>query len=127
MPFLYDTYGGGTAILKMSWGIDPLLVKGMGLELSPTNKRFFISNEAGTSINYLNWPTYEDVTAYIIRVQNSPSEGKIYVYINGELLGTMDCPDSTAMDVGYLSFASKKSGSSQNWLQLYSLYFSIQP
>lgn len=123
--FSGDIYSTGS--LLMNFGFTPTEFSkiGVGLEINNTNKRFYASNADGSTLAHLNWTTYEDATPYVIRIQNIASEDKVYIYINGELLGTITLPAPSASDVGHIIFASKRSGATGGVIELYNLFFSL--
>ena len=85
----------------LRWGAVDANFWGVGLKIVNNVASFFLTKESGISVATLSWPSYTDTTPYIVRIQNVASESKIYVYINGELLGTMDT--STVTDTDPLS------------------------
>lgn len=127
ITFNADLWNTGEVLLNFGWGGTGFVKKGVGLELNQTNKRFYITDTDGNNISYLSWPTFSDADTYIIRIHNVPSENKVNIFINGELLGYLVWPDLEDSDAGHFTFASGKTGSYGGELNVLSLFFTIPP
>lgn len=101
-------------------------LNGMGLEVDNQTARFFAGNSDGTTVNYLSWPTYEGNVTYVVRLHNVPADGVVNVYINGELLGTLEWPSSYA-DAGRIEMRANSDAGYGNALYVRSLYFAQLP
>jgi len=99
-----DTYNGGRFKASCGYNYGSMSESGMGFEIINSVAKFYVSKEDFSSKTYLSWPTYEDVTDYIIRLQYVASTGLVSVYINGELLGTLTFPDTSAGDALVIEF-----------------------
>jgi hypothetical protein len=124
--FQGDLYSSGSILINFGFTPSVFVKNGVGLELTATNKRFFCTDAGGANPVYLLFPTYDDITPFVIRIQNIAQEGKMYVYINGQLLGTMIPHDPTAQDSSTIVFAGKRSSTSGGNIDLYNLFFSLQ-
>lgn len=69
--------------------------KGFGFQIIAGVFKFFASNEAVDTFNYLQFEQFEPLTTYIIRMHYSPVDGKILCYVDGELIGELEWPSDT--------------------------------
>jgi hypothetical protein len=119
-----DSYGGGTFFMKYGWSGSAFEKRGVGLSIASGSAEFWTANYDHSVVNTLAFPTYEDTVNYIIRIQYIAGDNLIYVYINGELLGTMESADTGHQDPGELRFEVKRSGSAGPVLNVLSVFFS---
>lgn len=110
-------YGGATGTTNY---------KGVGFEVVGDVARFFAGKQDSSVVNYLEWPTFELFTTYVIRIHNVPSEGVIRVYINGNLLGELEWPEEFT-DALTSEFVAESNVGYGNIFRIRSFYFSQQP
>jgi len=122
-----DTYPHGHVNIEISNNALSSTERGVGLEIIDSVAKFYVAKLDGSSKSYLTWPTYEDVLQYIVRMQYVASEGKVYFYINGELLGSLDYPDTTASDVLYMKWEHYNDSGSSDGLSVYACFYSLIP
>ena len=96
---------------------------GVGLEVVAGVAKFFVAKENGSSKSYLSFPTYADDTPFVVRLQFVQSTGKIFVYVNGELLGTLTPSDLTESDPLYGDFYFYCSTNHSNEADVYDMTF----
>ena len=102
--FQADTYSAGHFFAQLGYASGVDSKNGVGLSIVNGVATFFVTDDGGGSPATLSWPSYTDVTQYVVRVQNVASDGKIYCYVNGELLGTLTVPNTSASDPLYVDF-----------------------
>lgn len=125
--FNADHFYGNSTVINFGWTYGPQEKNGVGLEITGSNVRFYVTDDGGGSPAYLNWPSFTDIQTYVVRIQNVPDEGVIKVYINGELLGTLSPPNPTASDAsaGVISF--ERTSLSGDPLNILYMYLSFEP
>ena len=121
-----DNYSSDLAAFKFGLGAGTTYLNGMGLEIVGSTARFFAGNSIGSSVNYLSWPTYAPNTDIVVRLHNVPSEGVVKVYVNGELLGTIQWPEQYS-DAGRIEMRSYSTAGYGSALYVRSLYFMQKP
>jgi hypothetical protein len=99
---------------------------GVGLKVDGGVAQFFAGKDDSSSVNYLQWPTFEAFVTYVIRIHNVPAEGVIRVYINGELLGTLTWPESITGPLT-VQFIAESSVGGGNTFYVRSFFFSQMP
>jgi len=93
-----DTYSGGSFLAQIGFSLGSQTENGVGLEIINGVAKFYVAKEDGSSKSYLAWPSYTDLNEYVVRAQYVASEGKVHFYINGEELGALVYPDTSASD-----------------------------
>lgn len=122
---VFGTYGGGKIVVEFGWSYVGLTEDGFGLEIINSVAKFYAAKEDGSSKLYLAWPSYNDDTPYVIRIQYVASEQKAYFYINGELLGTLSAPDPTASDPLSVMIAVSKDSGGTPYMRFNSVAFAL--
>lgn len=122
-----DTYQHGSFRAEISNQANSSTERGVGLEIIDSVAKFYVAKLDGSSKSYLSWPSYTDALQYVIRMQYVQSEGKVYFYINGELLGTLTYPDTSASDVLWITWWHYNVSGSSNGARVYASYYSLQP
>lgn len=125
--FNADTFSGGHLLFNFGYGVVHNNKAGVGLVIDDSVASFYSAQENGTVIDTLSWPSFTDVDlTYVVRLQHNSGDNFVTVYINGEVLGTLDwtLTDSDS-DVAGIQFATTKGSTSQCIANLKSLYWSI--
>lgn len=125
--FSADTYSGGHARFNFGYGVTPNSKAGVGFSIDSDDAEFYTAEEDGTVIDTLSWPDFGDISnTYIVRIQHNSGDSFVSVYINGELLGTMDftLTDSDS-DIGGIQFYTSKGSTNDALINLKSLFFQV--
>ncbi len=126
VAFSADLYSGGNLRMDFGFPNGGGYFSGIELFLSNAQQSFTMQNADTEEENDINWPTFEHATPYVVRIQNVVSEAKIYIYINGELLGTLDRLESVTTDATHFKFFMTRESAVNPSLDMYSLFFAQQ-
>jgi len=123
--FSADIASDGEVYLQMGQTSNSTFKRGFGLQIIGTTATFYASNSAGTSFDTLSFPTFTALNTYIIRMHYVPDDELIYVYIDGELLGTLEWPDTPPTGYFVCRFLSIRPTTSSPVLNVKSLYVKV--
>jgi hypothetical protein len=101
--------------------------KGFGVEINGTTMNFFASNEAVNSFHTLNYPAFEALKTYVVRMFYSPIDDVISCFVNGSLIGTITWPSATWQGYAVVRFIAIRPTTSKPVLNVKSLYLKISP
>lgn len=124
--FVFNADTGSDGFLRLNFGYAEYSYgrRGIGLEVSGGTATFYATDSDGANDETLSWPSYgPEILTYIVRMQYLEGDDHISVFINGELLGTLDWPiDAGDTNTAGMYFMTKKPTTSQPVLNLKSVY-----
>lgn len=123
--FAVDTGGSAESYFQMSHAYSSTFKRGMGLEVIGTTASFYASNSAGTSFNTLSFGSFSPLQTYIVRMFYDPTTGLISCYKDGELVGTLEWPDTPPSGELYIRFLSIGAGGLNPVIKVKSLFFKV--